>query len=248
MNPSGHFARPQAGSVEVKEQLRVLGKPIVAIDGVAGAGKSTTSRRVAAELGLMYLDTGAMYRAATVAVLRRLGSAKTTGLFDADDRAITRAVQDCMIAVSPDGRVTLDGDDITEEIRGKAVTEWVSRVSAVQGVRDLLVPLQRELAAGGAVVEGRDIGTVVFPNADVKIFLTAEISERARRRAAERDESSIEDIANRLAARDQEDSMRSISPLVPAADAVVIDTTNAGIEEVVGHIVRLCAKAGLKDE
>lgn len=228
--------------------LRSSRGPIVAIDGVAGAGKSTSARLVAAELGLLYLDTGAMYRAATIAVLRRLGRGRTSDLSVADDEAITQAVQDCRIAALPNDRMTLDGEDITEEIRGDSATEWVSKVSAVQGVRDLLVPLQRELSAGGAVVEGRDIGTIVFPDADVKVFLTAEISERARRRAAERDETAINDVAKRLQARDQKDSIRSISPLEPAPDAVVIDTTDMAIEDVVKRIVGLCEVAGVTDE
>lgn len=222
--------------------------PIVAIDGVAGAGKSTAARLVAAELGLLYLDTGAMYRAATVAALRRLDRPRTADLSAADEQAITRAVQDCRIAISPNGRVILDGDDVTEEIRGDSATEWVSKVSAVQGVRDLLVPLQRELSARGAVVEGRDIGTIVFPDADVKIFLTAEIEERARRRAAEREEAVVADVAKRLQARDQKDSIRSISPLEEAPDAVVIDTTAMAIDDVVERIVRLCEAAGVTNE
>ncbi|RIK04908.1 MAG: (d)CMP kinase [Acidobacteria bacterium] len=221
---------------------------MVAIDGVAGSGKSTTARRVASELGLRYLDTGAMYRAATVSVLRKLGKAGISDPSGADDKEITGVVAESDIEISKDGRVSLNGEDITDEIRGSSATEWVSKVSAVQGVRDLLVPLQRELSTEGAVVEGRDIGTVVFPSADVKIFLTADLSERARRRAVERGESSVDDVGRRLEARDKKDSKRDVSPLEPATDALIIDTTDMSIEEVVGRVIAQCAKAGVTGE
>lgn len=239
---SGELASRRCGRClgELEGELGSSRGPIVAIDGVAGAGKSTAARRVAIELGLLYLDTGAMYRGATVAVLRKLGQAGIEDLAVGDDDAIIKAVSECRIEIRPNDRVILDGDDVTQEIRDDPATEWVSRVSAVQGVREILVPLQRELSASGAVVEGRDIGSIVFPDADVKIFLTADVAERAKRRAAERGEAEIADVARRLNARDMKDSSRSVSPLEPAPDAVVIDTTDLTIEDVVERIVGLC--------
>lgn len=207
---------------------------VVAIDGPAGSGKSTVARAVAAALGLEVLDTGAMYRAVTLAVLDR-------GADPADADACGAAAGAARIELGP--RVLLEGRDVTEAIRGPAVTAAVSAVSAHPAVREVLVAHQRAWAEthGGAVVEGRDIGTVVFPDATVKVFLTASDEERARRRA--RDERAADravDVAAvqaDLERRDRLDSGRATSPLVAADDALRVDSTDRTIEDVVQIIV-----------
>lgn len=208
---------------------------VVAIDGPSGSGKSTIGRGVAAALGLQTLDTGAMYRAVTCAVLR-------AGVDPADaDRAaeIARAVT---IAVEQ-GVTTIDGDDVSTEIRGPEVTGAVSVVAAHPPVRAELVARQRAWVAqhGGGVVEGRDIGSVVFPDAPVKVYLDASDEERARRRqrdeaAAER-QVSVADLQASMAARDAADSNRTASPLVTADGARVIDTTGRTPDDIVAEIV-----------
>ena len=209
-------------------------RKIVAIDGPSGAGKSTVARAVAAALGVPTLDTGAMYRAITLAALER-GAALDDGEACG---AIARSV-----ALSVDGRVVLDGRDVTAEIRGPAVTDAVSTVSAHPAVRRALVEHQRAWADthDGGVVEGRDIGTVVFPDAAVKVFLTASDEARARRRqldevAADR-EVDVEAVRRDLERRDRLDSTRALSPLVAAPDALKIDTTGMTVEQVVARIV-----------
>lgn len=214
---------------------------IVAIDGPAGAGKSTTARSVAEALGFAHLDTGAMYRALTVAALDR-------GL-DLEDRAAldeTVAVLDVGI---DDNHVELDGIDVSARIRDPDVTEAVARVAARPAVRAALVPLQRRLAAArDTVVEGRDIGTVVFPDADVKVYLTAAPAERARRRTKQLglddDERTVAELADDMATRDRTDSSRVVSPLQQAAGAHRIDSTGLTRDEVVNAIVSLVRDAG----
>jgi len=208
---------------------------VVAIDGPSGSGKSTVARAVAARLGLEVLDTGAMYRAVTLAALER-----DADLHDAV--ACEAAAVDAEIVV--DGTVLLDGRDVTAEIRGPDVTAAVSTVSAHPNVRAVLVERQRDWVVnhGGGVVEGRDIGTVVFPDAPVKVFLTASDEERARRRA--RDEAdaaratTVDAVAADLARRDALDSNRVASPLVAAADAIVVDSTARDVDEVIHEIAR----------
>jgi len=209
-------------------------KPVVAIDGPSGAGKSTVAQAVAADLHVPVLDTGAMYRAITVAVL-------DAGV-DPADPAGCAAVAD-RAAVDQDGATTrLDGRDVSAEIRTPAVTGVVSAVSAHPAVRRVLVAHQRAWLAAHerGVVEGRDIGTVVFPDAAVKVFLTASESERARRR---RDEVSpdqrmtIDEVRADLDRRDRVDTSRAVSPLQPAPDALRIDTTDRTIDEVVREVV-----------
>jgi cytidylate kinase len=214
---------------------------IVAIDGPAGAGKSTTARSVAEALGFAHLDTGAMYRALTVAALDR-------GL-DLEDRAAldeTVAVLDVGI---DDNHVELDGIDVSARIRDPDVTEAVARVAARPAVRAALVPLQRRLAAArDTVVEGRDIGTVVFPDADVKVYLTAAPAERARRRTKQLglddDERTVAELADDMATRDRTDSSRVVSPLQQAVGAHRIDSTGLTRDEVVNAIVSLVRDAG----
>jgi CMP/dCMP kinase len=196
--------------------------PVIAIDGPAGSGKSTVSRALAARLGVDRLDTGAMYRAVTWAVL--------VGDFDPGDRAAVAAVaRSVEIAVGE--RVLVDGTDVTEAIRGPEVSAAVSAVAANPDVRAVMVRRQREWANehGGGVIEGRDIGSVVFPRADLKIYLTASVAERARRRP--------EEGADAVARRDRFDSTRQVSPLGVADGARVIDTTDRPVEDIVDEVM-----------
>ncbi len=203
------------------------------IDGPGGTGKSTVSRKLAERLGLPHLDTGAFYRGATLAVLRE-GSALD------DPTAIEEAVAEVEL-VRENGRMHLNGDDVEQEIRGDAVTGAVSAVSAVPSVRQKLVQLQRDWVAsrgGHGVVEGRDIGSVVFPEANVKIFLDARPEVRASRRAAQSQEST-EDVLADLRRRDHLDSTRAASPMSIPEDAVVVDTSDMTIEQVVDKLVSI---------
>jgi cytidylate kinase len=206
---------------------------VIAIDGPAGSGKSTVARALAAHLGLRYLDTGAMYRAVAFAVLRSGG--------DPEDAAATAATArrvDLDIGLDA---VIVDGVDATVEIRGPEVSRAVSVVAANPEVRKELVSRQREWANrhGGGVLEGRDIGTVVFPDAELKVYLTADPEERARRRAKEVTDLDYETVAADIARRDAADTSRATDPLVEAADATVVDTTGLDIGQVVDHITTL---------
>lgn len=214
---------------------------VIAVDGPAGTGKSTVSRGLARELHARYLDTGAMYRIVTLAVLR-------AGVDLADTEAVAAAAAAAQLAVGHDpdeDRSYLDGEDVSAEIRGDAVTKAVSAVSAVPAVRTRLVDIQRQLAAGqdSVVVEGRDIGTVVLPDADVKIFLTASAEERARRRNDQNKAAGLADDYEAVLAdvkrRDHLDSTRAVSPLRPADDAVVVDTSEMTQPEVIEHLTHL---------
>jgi cytidylate kinase len=208
---------------------------VVALDGPSGTGKSTVARRLAARLGARYLDTGAMYRAATVAALRK-------GVDLADGAAVTGVVESARIEISTDPEnvsVTLDGEPVDAEIRSAQTTSAVSAVSAVPAVRALLVDAQRELIGdGGIVVEGRDIGSVVWPAARPKVYLTATPEARARRRAGEFG-GDVQTVAADIARRDRLDSSRAASPLTRTADAVELDTTDLGIDAVVERLVEL---------
>jgi cytidylate kinase len=209
---------------------------VVALDGPSGTGKSTVARRLAARLGARYLDTGAMYRAATVVVLDA-----GTGLDD--ESAIAEAVAGATISITTDPdavRVEVDGAAVDDRIRTEETTKAVSAVSAVAAVRRQLVDAQRELiGAGGIVVEGRDIGTVVWPSARPKVYLTADPSERARRRAAQVGEVDLTGVAADLDRRDRFDSGRAVSPLTVAEDAVQMDTTELSIDDVVDRLYAL---------
>ncbi|MEI6252336.1 MAG: (d)CMP kinase [Mycobacteriaceae bacterium] len=210
---------------------------VIAIDGPAGTGKSSVSRGLAKELGARYVDTGAMYRIATLAMLR-------AGV-NLDDPGAIAAVSDVPMSVGfdPDVEQTyLGGEDVSALIRGDDVTRAVSAVAAVPEVRARLVRLQRELAEGSdsVVVEGRDIGTVVLPDADVKIFLTASAETRARRRNAQNMASGLPDGYETVLAdvirRDHLDSTRAVSPLRPAVDALIVDTSDMNQAEVITHL------------
>lgn len=199
---------------------------VIAIDGPSGSGKSTISRRVADRLGLDYLDTGAMYRSVAFAALDR-------EVDPADADAVAALVPGLTIVVAD--RVLVDGKDATSAIRGPEVTRAVTAVAANPAVRAELVRRQQQWAIerGGGVVEGRDIGTVVFPEAELKVYLTADEAERLRRRAVE----AGEEVARDMARRDSADTTRTLSPLLVADDALVIDTTGRSIEEIVDEVV-----------
>ena len=217
---------------------------VVAIDGPSGSGKSSTSRGVAVRLGLRYLDTGAMYRAMTWWMLRHDVPVD-------DPAAVAARCGDPVIGSGTDPAaptITVDGADVAAAIRTPEVTDAVSAVSAVPQVRARLLDLQREAIAGaldegGIVVEGRDIGSVVVPDADVKIYLTADAAARAARRAAEEGGSDVAATESSLLARDQIDSTRTTSPLTMAEGAVHVDTTPYTLEEVVDLIVGLVEDA-----
>lgn len=212
-----------------------ISRCVVAVDGPSGTGKSTVSRRLAQRLGIRYLDTGAMYRAATLAVLR-------AAVPLSDTEAVADAVTRVHIEISTDphrSQVELDGRGVLHEIRSGPVTGSVSAVSAVPAVRAQLVRLQRELiGAGGIVVEGRDIGSVVWPAALPKIYLCAHETVRARRRAAELGSGAdLAAVSLAIARRDRLDTARAESPLLKAPDAIEMDTTSLGIDEVVNRLV-----------
>jgi CMP/dCMP kinase len=218
-----------------------IGDVVVAIDGPAGSGKSTVARAVAERTGLRYLDTGSTYRAVTLALLR-LGT-------PVDDlEAVAAAARGVELALELDpvpgavSRVLLDGEPVEAELRSPQVNAAVSAVSAVPAVRERLVALQRSvMARGGVVAEGRDVGTVVCPAADVKVFLTAAAAERARRRGNAEDHPG--EAADQVARRDHLDSSRATSPTRASADAVVLDSTDRPVADVVAEIVRLVEAA-----
>jgi cytidylate kinase len=222
---------------------------VIALDGPSGSGKSTVARALARQLRWRYLDTGATYRAATLAVLR-----SGIDLDDAQAVAKTVAAAEIVVSTDPDAAgTTLDGEDVSAVIRGPEVTAAVSAVSAVPDVRRQLVELQRGLAGNaGAVLEGRDIGTAVFPEAPVKVFLDASPEVRASRRAGDADTgvaASAGDVVSQVAAdlarRDRLDSSRATSPLQAADDAVHLDSSSLDADAVVARVLELAARAGL---
>ena len=206
-------------------------KKIIAVDGPAGAGKSTVSKIVAARLGYTYIDTGAMYRAVALKVLFT-------------KKSVEEVIRDIEIKLDSAGKIFLDGREVTKEIRTPEVSRGASDVAKFGVVREKLTQLQRAMATHGAVImDGRDIGTQVLPNADLKIFLTASVEERARRRFEELKEKNFaadfEQIKKEISLRDKQDSEREIAPLAQAEDAVLLDSTNLTIKEVVEEILRL---------
>jgi cytidylate kinase len=221
------------------------GQVVIAVDGPSGSGKSTVARGVARALGLRYLDTGAMYRAITWAALQR-------GLDPSDAVGVGDLAATALLDVGSDPAaptIAVDGADATVAVRSEPVTAAVSAVSAVPAVRAAMVRRQRELIdGGGIVVEGRDIGTTVAPNATLKVFLTADPAARARRRGLEiagqeLDAAALDRTREDLLRRDAADSGRSASPLVQAEDAIVIDSTDLGPDEVIARVLDLLATA-----
>ena len=215
---------------------------VVAIDGPAGAGKSTVAQLAARKLGCAYIDTGAMYRAVEWKTLQRQQPVTDELILD-----VVKDVHVELAYVEGKTTVSVDGTDVTGEIRTPEVTAIVSQVAALGPVRSRMVELQRRMAAKGSVLmDGRDIATSVLPDANVKIFLTASIEERARRRFKEMQEKgynvSLEELQKDIAARDKADSEREISPLVQAPDAELLDTSNMGIDEVVQAIIDRCSR------
>lgn len=215
---------------------------VVAIDGPAGAGKSTVAQLAARKLGCTYIDTGAMYRAVAWKTLQRKQPVTDELILD-----VVKDVHVELAYVEGKTTVSVDGTDVTGEIRTPEVTAIVSQVAALGPVRSRMVELQRRMAARGSVLmDGRDIATSVLPDANVKIFLTASIEERARRRYKEMQakgyDVSLEELQKDIAARDKADSEREISPLVQAPDAELLDTSHMGIDEVVQAIIDRCRR------
>jgi CMP/dCMP kinase len=211
---------------------------IVALDGPAGSGKSTIAQRIAKRLGFMYINTGAIYRAVALWAMR-------LGIDLKDMHRLEQLAKEANIELTAkEGHVILNGEDVTEAIRDPCISAAASKVSAVPGVRRALLAVQRSMAERSSVVmEGRDIGSVVFPNAQVKIFLDADPQERARRRALELVEqgqaADVETVSGELKARDDRDRLRSESPLVQAPDAELVDTTGLSLDQVEEAVLRL---------
>lgn len=218
----------------------------IAIDGPSGAGKSTIAKSLSQKLGIMYLDTGAMYRAVALKAIRN-------GIDTNDGKKVPRLLSDLDIQISfKDGsqRVLLDGEDVSCLIRRDDVSMGASNVSAIPAVRERLVELQQKIASDNSVVmDGRDIGTHVLPNADVKIFLTASVKIRALRRFKELEEKglltkSFEELEKEIETRDYNDSHREVSPLKQAPDAVLLDTSSLSIEQTVERIIEIARSKG----
>lgn len=218
----------------------IVNKKVIAIDGPAGAGKSTVSELAAKKLGYIYIDTGAMYRAVACKVLRQNRAAT--------DELITEIAKDIEVDLTYENgktKVFMDGEEVTEEIRMPLVNHIVPKVARVGFVREKLTELQRKMAErGGVIMDGRDIATHVLPNADVKIYLTASIEERARRRCDELSakgyDTDFDEIAKEIELRDKQDMERDIAPLIKADDATLIDSSNMTVDEVVNQILKMC--------
>ena len=220
-------------------------KVVIAIDGPAAAGKSTVSKAVAKILGYTYIDTGAMYRAFTEYVIRK-------GVNPEDEKECCKLIPEVEIELFPDGKVMCSGKDVTKEIREPHVSGNVSYIASYKDIRLAMVDLQRKMAEKVSVVmDGRDIGTYVFPNADVKIFQIASVEERAKRRFKENQEKGIactyEDIVEDVIKRDRIDSSRAFAPLKPAEDSIELDTSNLNIEESAEAMLKIIFdKTGIK--
>ena len=213
---------------------------VITIDGAAGVGKTTTAKELARKLGFRYLDTGAMYRAITYFFIQHQVDIESKNMVIS---SLDTLNLDVSFPIDRPTKIVLDGEDISEDIRKKVVTNRVSQVSAIEDVRKKMVKIQKEIVSdGNFVVEGRDIGTVVFPNAEHKFFLVADYDTRAKRRLKDfhsvNEELDLSDIKNDLIRRDERDKNRKLSPLKKAEDAVVIDTSNCSIDEQVESIYK----------
>ena len=213
---------------------------VITIDGAAGVGKTTTAKKLARMLGFRYLDTGAMYRAITYFFIQHQVDIESKNMVIS---SLDTLNLDVSFPIDRPTKIVLDGEDISEDIRKKVVTNRVSQVSAIEDVRKKMVKIQKEIVSdGNFVVEGRDIGTVVFPNAEHKFFLVADYDTRAKRRLKDfhsvNEELDLSDIKNDLIRRDEHDKNRKLSPLKKAEDAVVIDTSNCSIDEQVESIYK----------
>ena len=221
---------------------------IIAIDGPAGSGKSTSAKLVAQKLGYLYIDTGAMYRTVTYLAIKNNVLRNTDAIIE-----IAKNSDINLKFINGITHVSVDGNDVTDQIRLPEVNLNVSDISTIKEVRKILVEKQRKLARenSGVVMEGRDIGTIVFPDANVKIFLIASIEERARRRANEYEEKSVtitlEEVKANLEQRDKIDSTREVSPLTKAEDAIEVDTSNITIQQQVDIILEYVRKAAEKE-
>lgn len=243
---NGSITMGDAGLKEVTRLAAGETGLIIAVDGPAGAGKSTVAQAVAKRLGYVYIDTGAMYRALTL-------HAAQVGIAPNDGQGLCRILQevDIRLANQPNAaeknRVLLNGDDVTEAIRSPQVTAAVSQVASHSAVRKHMVKLQQALASeGGVVMDGRDIGTTVLPNAGLKVFLTANVTARAERRWRELQavghQVDFEDVRSAILERDRQDREREESPLRQASDAIVIDTTHRQVDDVVNEVLALVAE------
>jgi cytidylate kinase len=216
---------------------------VITVDGPAGAGKSSVSKLLAEEISCLYLDTGALYRAVA-------WRARQKDVMPDDREGLSRLCGDIVIEVTPVGstvKIVVDGDDVTDKIRTEEIGLLASKISAVPVVRKRLLPVQQEIGRGGGIVaEGRDMGTVVFPHADIKFYLIADVAERARRRYRELIEKGehveFTEIQRSMAARDRRDSARSVAPLMAADDAVIIDSTSLDIAGVVSVMKGIVGK------
>lgn len=213
---------------------------VITIDGAAGVGKTTTAKKLARMLGFRYLDTGAMYRAITYFFIQHQVDIESKNMVIS---SLDTLSLDVSFPIDRPTKIMLDGEDISEDIRKKVVTNRVSQVSAIEDVRKKMVKIQKEIVSNGNfVVEGRDIGTVVFPNAEHKFFLVADYDTRAKRRLKDfhsvNEELDLSDIKNDLIRRDERDKNRKLSPLKKAEGAVVIDTSNCSIDEQVESIYK----------
>jgi len=218
-------------------------RPVIAIDGPAGAGKSTVAKKLAERLGLLYLDTGAMYRALTLKAIE-------LGVKPEEEEKLIKLASQTRIEFDPTGRrIFMDGKEVTDRIRSPEVDKVISDYVKIPGLRRVMVQKQRELGKeGGVVAEGRDIGTVVFPDADLKIYLDASPQVRALRRwrelKAKGIEISLDEIERDIIARDLKDSTRKVAPLKPAPDAIRLDTSDMSVDQVVEEIMERCRGNG----